>query len=69
MLPEMCNGTVVSLLAIALGACASSRPPGPAPLAAMQHEALPFIEDDYGRALAEARASKKAIFVDAWAPW
>lgn len=30
---------------------------------------LPFIEDDYPRALAEARAKNKPIFVDAWAPW
>lgn len=28
-----------------------------------------FIEDDYARALAEAREKKKPIFVDAWAPW
>jgi hypothetical protein len=32
-------------------------------------EPLPFIEDDYPRALAEARASKRPLFVDAWAPW
>jgi hypothetical protein len=31
--------------------------------------ALPFIEDDYPRALAEARSKKVAIFVEAWAPW
>ncbi len=31
--------------------------------------ALPFIEDDYPRALAEARAKKLPIFVEAWAPW
>jgi hypothetical protein len=30
---------------------------------------LPFIEDDYPRALAEARAKKLPIFVEAWAPW
>ena len=30
---------------------------------------LPFIEDDYAKALAVARASKKPIFVDVWAPW
>jgi hypothetical protein len=33
------------------------------------HGALPWIEDDYGRALTEARAKKLPIFVDAWAPW
>lgn len=30
---------------------------------------LPFIEDDYAKALADAKASKKPIFVDVWAPW
>jgi len=30
---------------------------------------LPFIEDDYGRALAEARAKKVPLFIEAWAPW
>ena len=33
------------------------------------NEALPFIDDDYARALREANASKRPIFVDAWAPW
>jgi hypothetical protein len=32
-------------------------------------EALPFIEDDYPRALADAKARHVPIFVDAWAPW
>ena len=32
-------------------------------------EALPFIEDDLPRALAEAKKSGKPIFVDSWAPW
>jgi hypothetical protein len=30
---------------------------------------LPFVEDDYGRALAEARARKLPLFVESWAPW
>lgn len=28
-----------------------------------------MIEDDYAKALAEAKKTKKLIFVDAWAPW
>lgn len=28
-----------------------------------------FIEDDYGKALKQAKAEKKLLFVDAWAPW
>ena len=31
--------------------------------------AVPFIADDYPGALAEARAKKLPIFVEAWAPW
>ncbi len=30
---------------------------------------LAFLEDDYPRALAEARARGVPVFVDAWAPW
>ncbi len=31
--------------------------------------ALPFIADDYPGALAQARAKKLPLFVEAWAPW
>ena len=30
---------------------------------------LPFIEDDYARALADARAHELPLFVEVWAPW
>ena len=30
---------------------------------------LPFIRDDYSKAVAEAKAKNVPIFVDAWAPW
>jgi hypothetical protein len=30
---------------------------------------LPFIEDDYEKALALAKKEKLPIFVEAWAPW
>ncbi len=32
-------------------------------------EVLPFIEDDYTKAVAEAKTKRVPIFVDAWAPW
>jgi hypothetical protein len=31
--------------------------------------ALPFIEDDYQKAVARAKAKNVPIFVEAWAPW
>ena len=46
---------------------ASAAPAGtPAPSSA---PVLPFIEDDYGKALSLAREKKVPIFVEAWAPW
>jgi hypothetical protein len=30
---------------------------------------LPFIEDDYTKAVARAKAKDVPIFVEAWAPW
>ncbi len=30
---------------------------------------MPFVHDDWPRALADAKKSKRLVFVDAWAPW
>lgn len=46
-------------------AAAAARPAevsGPVPV-------LPFIDDDYARARAEARARELPLFIEAWAPW
>ena len=32
-------------------------------------EVLPFIENDFSKAIARAKAQNEPIFVDAWAPW
>jgi len=39
------------------------------PAAATSKEVLPFIADDYTRAVADARARKVPIFIESWAPW
>ena len=39
-----------------------------APLARAK-EVLPFIENDYAKALTQAKSSHRPIFVEAWAPW
>jgi tetratricopeptide (TPR) repeat protein len=49
------------LLALTLVACNTPRSPHGSP--------IPWIEDDYARALAEARAADKPLVVDAWATW
>ena len=56
----------LALFVSAVSTAFASKPPSPAPAA---KSALPFIEDDYPKALAEARAKKLPIFAEAWAPW
>jgi hypothetical protein len=43
-------------------ASASNAPAG-------DHRVLPFIADDYTKAVAEARARQVPIFIESWAPW
>ena len=40
-----------------------------APAVSAAGAVVPFIEDDYPRALAQARARNLPIFLEAWAPW
>ena len=73
--------TALALVAAALLAACTRTPTGDrsapsatAPVASAHRPtappgAIPFLEDDYPRALAEARAKHVPIFVDAWAPW
>ena len=51
-------------LAHPAGAAAATAAP---PVAARAR--LPFIENDYATAVAQARARGVPIFVEAWAPW
>ena len=58
--------------ALALGAAFPAGPaaaiPAKAP-AAGPKRVLPWIEDDWGKAVATAKARKVPIFVESWAPW
>jgi hypothetical protein len=49
------------LLAVAL-LVASAAP-------AFAKEVVPFIENDFSKAVAQGKAKHEPIFVDAWAPW
>ena len=51
---------VLGLALMGIGAAAPSKP---AP------HVLPFIHDDYPKALAEAKARKVPIFIETSAPW
>ncbi|SEL36462.1 Tetratricopeptide repeat-containing protein [Stigmatella aurantiaca] len=60
---------VACLLAVGLLACSTSRTQAPDAPAPATEGPLPFIADDYGRALEEAKARGLPLFVDTWAPW
>lgn len=43
---------------------------GPSPSSAAKHEqVLPFMHDNYAKALGDARARQLPLFIEAWAPW
>ena len=56
------------LLLLGLVACTAANTNAPAD-EAHSGAPLPFIEDDYSRALAEAKTKGVPLFVDVWAPW
>ena len=69
------GGTMSRLaLALSLGAltagpvAAAGLTPGTAALAS-DARPLPFLSDDYAKALGEARARQLPLFIEAWAPW
>ena len=51
------RSAAVALLLVACAAVASAK------------EALPFIENDYAKAVAHAQKANLPLFIDAWAPW
>ncbi len=48
---------------------AAAAPVFATPATPAEKPVLPWVEDDYAKALAEARARKVPIFAEAWAPW
>jgi hypothetical protein len=59
-----------SLLVMGLLACTAARTSAVTETPAAHAQApLPFLEDDYARALSEAKSRGLPLFVDTWAPW
>ena len=54
-----------ALLATALVALRS----GAGHAATAPRAVLPFVADDYAKAVAEAKARKVPLFIESWAPW
>ncbi len=42
---------------------------GPSAADRSETRPLPFLSDDYPKALAQARARDLPLFIEAWAPW
>jgi hypothetical protein len=59
---------LVALATLAAPAGATAATPAARTVGA-RRSVLPFIADDYTRAVAEARARKVPLFIEAWAPW
>jgi hypothetical protein len=60
-------GVLLAALPAVGGVCSAARAATPAHAAA--GFALPWIADDYTKAVAEARARRVPLFIEAWAPW
>jgi hypothetical protein len=61
-----------AMLAPAGPAAASTTPAKTAPAKAApaaRPMVVPWIQDDYAKALQQARGWRKPIFIEAWAPW
>ncbi|WP_170319304.1 thioredoxin family protein [Polyangium spumosum] len=70
--PNTTEGGPTNGAAATSAAATSSDLSGPSSAAGGKDTSAPplvFIEDDLDGAMARARAEKKALFVDAWAPW
>ena len=61
------SATVTALLLVLAAEAPAAAPTASSPQGTKM--VLPFHEDDYAAALAEARAKKLPLFIEAWAPW
>lgn len=67
---NMCAMRPRGIIAIALLSTLGAVHPHAATASApTDRRVLPFIADDYTKAVAEARARKVPIFIESWAPW
>jgi len=63
--------SLAAALSLAAHAAEAAKAPSKSakPAAHAAKPAVPFLEDDYAKALAEARARQVPVFIEAWAPW
>lgn len=63
------TGTPLAAATVAEPGSPAARPAVRTGAQAAPRFAVPFLHDDYTRALAQARARKVPLFIEAWAPW
>ena len=59
----------LALLAACLGTPVHARAASPGTSTEPPAGPLPFIQDDYAKALALARTQEAPLFIEFWAPW
>jgi hypothetical protein len=60
---------VLAHASLVAGATAPAKAAPPKSATAKWNPVVPFIEDDFGRALALAKERKLPVFIEGWAPW
>ena len=61
--------SILALGVLAAGPAAWARQAPGAAGVASDARPLPFLSDDYAKALGDARARSLPLFIEAWAPW
>jgi uncharacterized membrane protein YbhN (UPF0104 family) len=59
----------VGVVALVITAAAMACAPKPGGGTVAEAVVLPFIENDFAQAVAQARQSNLPLFVEVWAPW
>ena len=69
MLIALFSATMLATTTPAPTAHAAPAKPARAASASAWKPVVPFVEDDFGRALALAKSRKLPVFIEGWAPW
>ena len=69
LVPLVPGALLVAALALPVAAAAAPAAGAGAKAKPAAKAILPWIEDEYTRAVADAKARKLPLFVESWAPW
>ena len=69
MVPRMLPALLLAALIVTPASHAATAAASAKSAPAKWKPVVPFIEDDFGRALALAKERKLPVFIEGWAPW